>query len=241
IIVGSADPNFTSIVTAYETLFPVSTPPDHDDLGGIVADNHHARYADAEAIAAAKTVKLDDFATPDDNADLNASITRHGLFKKLDNVIDHFLNGKGNWIEVVGEAATKEFFVPFTFGSDHSKYSYQPAYVIDTSAKYANTEFYVPHDFSTIVEAVVVYIPHPSGTHRLNYYSEYCASGEAHNTHAENLLDQDNIDTQAVLFEWDISALFSALAADDYVAIGVAGDAVNIPKNYMLGVRFKYT
>ncbi|GAH74079.1 unnamed protein product, partial [marine sediment metagenome] len=179
IIVGSADPNFTSIVTAYETLFPVSTPPDHDDLGGIVADNHHARYidaesaavaaalivihaaiadahhaafvladhtaigdnaphharytdaealavaeaigvaagligvhaglpavhharyADAEAVTAAKTVKLDDFATPDDNADLNASTTRHGLFKKLDNVINHFLNGKGNWIEVV--------------------------------------------------------------------------------------------------------------------------------------------
>ncbi|GAJ25083.1 unnamed protein product, partial [marine sediment metagenome] len=46
IIVGSADPNFTSIVSAYVTLFPVSTPPDHDDLGGIVTDNHHARYAD---------------------------------------------------------------------------------------------------------------------------------------------------------------------------------------------------
>ncbi|GAJ15215.1 unnamed protein product, partial [marine sediment metagenome] len=44
IIVGQADPNFTSIVTAYETLFPVSTPPNHDDLGGIVTDNHHARY-----------------------------------------------------------------------------------------------------------------------------------------------------------------------------------------------------
>ncbi|GAI71057.1 unnamed protein product, partial [marine sediment metagenome] len=27
IIIGSADPNFTSIVSAYKTLFPVSTPP----------------------------------------------------------------------------------------------------------------------------------------------------------------------------------------------------------------------
>ncbi|GAI50795.1 unnamed protein product, partial [marine sediment metagenome] len=72
---------------------------------------HHVKYTNAEAVTAAKTVKLDDFATPDDNADLNASTTRHGLFKKLDDVINHFLNGKGNWVEVVGEAATKELFV----------------------------------------------------------------------------------------------------------------------------------
>ncbi|GAI31601.1 unnamed protein product, partial [marine sediment metagenome] len=67
-----------------------------------IGDNapHHTRYTNAEAVAAAKTVKLDDFATPDDNADLNASTTRHGLFKKLDNSINHFLNGKGNWVEV---------------------------------------------------------------------------------------------------------------------------------------------
>ncbi|GAH78782.1 unnamed protein product, partial [marine sediment metagenome] len=100
IIVGSADPNFTSIVSAYETLFPVSTPPNHDDLGGIVTDNHHARYTNAEAIAAAKTVKLDDFATPDDNTDLDFSTLKHGLVPKGTNVGD-YLKDNGTWATVI--------------------------------------------------------------------------------------------------------------------------------------------
>ncbi len=50
----------------------------------------------------AKTVditatKLDDFATPDNNTDLNASTTRHGLLPILDNVATNFLNGQGGW------------------------------------------------------------------------------------------------------------------------------------------------
>jgi hypothetical protein len=42
-------------------------------------------------------IKLDDLATPDDNADLNASTTRHGLLRKLNNDSDYFLDGTGNW------------------------------------------------------------------------------------------------------------------------------------------------
>lgn len=80
-----------------------------------IAAAHHAKYTNAEAVAAAKTVKLDDFATPDDNVHLNASTTRHGLFKKLDNVIDHFLNGKGNWVAI---AAGKEIATGSYSGND---------------------------------------------------------------------------------------------------------------------------
>lgn len=70
----------------------------HASLTGIGAADHHARYDDAEAVAAAKTVKLDDFATPDDNTDLNALTSRHGLLRKLDGVATHFLNGEGDWV-----------------------------------------------------------------------------------------------------------------------------------------------
>lgn len=42
-------------------------------------------------------VKLDDLATPDDNTDLNASSTRHGLLPKLSNVVTEFLTGTGAW------------------------------------------------------------------------------------------------------------------------------------------------
>ena len=47
-------------------------------------------------------ITLDDFATPDDNTDLNASTTRHGLLLKLDNVASNFLNGQGAWAAPAG-------------------------------------------------------------------------------------------------------------------------------------------
>jgi len=50
IIIQRTDANFLSIVTAYETLFPVSNPADHNDLGNIQGggadDYHHLIQAD---------------------------------------------------------------------------------------------------------------------------------------------------------------------------------------------------
>jgi len=47
-------------------------------------------------------VKLDDAATPDDNTDLDASTTKHGLLKKLDDDDTHYLDGKGAWSTPAG-------------------------------------------------------------------------------------------------------------------------------------------
>ena len=60
-------------------------------LSGLLADDQHV--LDAEV----KLIKLDDFAVPDDNTDLNASTAKHGLLKKLSNVVTQFLNGQGSW------------------------------------------------------------------------------------------------------------------------------------------------
>jgi len=51
-----------------------------------VHEKHHAKYTDVAAVAAAKTVKLDDFTAPDDNTDLDAAAAKHGLMPKLDKV-----------------------------------------------------------------------------------------------------------------------------------------------------------
>lgn len=64
-------------------------------LSGLLADDQHVLDAEVQAI------KLDDFATPDDNTDLNASTTAHGLLLKLDNNPTHFLNGQGAWHALV--------------------------------------------------------------------------------------------------------------------------------------------
>ncbi len=61
-------------------------------LSGLLADGQHV--LDAEV----KLIKLDDFATPDDNTDLNSTTTYHGLLKKLSNVASQALNGVGNWV-----------------------------------------------------------------------------------------------------------------------------------------------
>ncbi len=48
-------------------------------------------------IADIVATKLDDFAAPDNNTDLNASTSAHGLLPKLDNAPANFLNGQGAW------------------------------------------------------------------------------------------------------------------------------------------------
>lgn len=83
---------FAAPTPAAHTLASHSTKA-HSELTGVSAAQHHAKYTDAEA----KAIKLDDFTAPDDNTDLDASTTKHGLLKKLDNDDTHFLDGKGAW------------------------------------------------------------------------------------------------------------------------------------------------
>lgn len=45
----------------------------------------------------ADAIKLDDLAAPDDNTDLNASASAHGLLPKLNNNTSNFLRGDGAW------------------------------------------------------------------------------------------------------------------------------------------------
>lgn len=52
---------------------------------------HHSRHESGEADA----IKLDDLASPDDNTDLNASVGKHGLLRKLSGTATEFLDGTG--------------------------------------------------------------------------------------------------------------------------------------------------
>lgn len=83
---------------------------DHGALAGLNDDDHPQYATNAEfddhntrhESGGADAIKLDDLATPDDNTDLNASTTRHGLLRKLDNVATNFLNGQGGWTVPAG-------------------------------------------------------------------------------------------------------------------------------------------
>lgn len=67
---------------------------EHEALGD--AAPHHAKYTNDEAVAAAKTVQLDDFAAPDDTVDLDFSTSLHGLVPKGVN-LGKFLKDDGTW------------------------------------------------------------------------------------------------------------------------------------------------
>lgn len=96
---------------------------DHGSLGGRTDDDHSiyynqargdARYAQLahaarHASGGADAVKLDDLAAPDDNTDLNASTSKHGLMQKYPNTAQA-LKGDGSWL-------TRYFEIDFPFGN----------------------------------------------------------------------------------------------------------------------------
>jgi hypothetical protein len=80
-------------------------------IEGGISSNVHSHIANtsnphsvtaADVGAATTSTKLDDFATPDDNTDLNATTGRHGLLPKLGGGTTNYLRSDGTWAEPAG-------------------------------------------------------------------------------------------------------------------------------------------
>lgn len=75
----------------------------HDELTDVGTGDHHAQaHAADHASGQSDALKLDDLAAPDDNTDLDASSSVHGLLPKLSNVSTEFLNGQGAFATPAG-------------------------------------------------------------------------------------------------------------------------------------------
>lgn len=61
---------------------------------------------DSRYLLDAKAIKLDDFAACDDNTDLNATTSAHGLLPKLSNNNRQFLRGDGSWATYASSTST---------------------------------------------------------------------------------------------------------------------------------------
>ena len=72
-------------------------------LSGLLADDQNptAHAADHQS-GGGDAIKLDDLAAPDDNTDLNVSITKHGLTPKLPNDATKYLDGAGAYTVPAG-------------------------------------------------------------------------------------------------------------------------------------------
>jgi hypothetical protein len=66
-------------------------------LSGQISLSQLVAHATTHQSGGSDAIKLDDLATPDDNTDLNASATRHGLLPKLSGNPLHTLKGDGTW------------------------------------------------------------------------------------------------------------------------------------------------
>ncbi len=86
------------------------TPAQEYSYVGLYAYNCRAdfknikMYTPALPNTSAVTLKLDDCANPDDNTDLDASTSAHGLLKKLDGTATNYMNGSGAWSNPISVA-----------------------------------------------------------------------------------------------------------------------------------------
>jgi len=82
---------------------------DHAQLSNVLSGQHHAQlHGSSHHSGGGDAVKLDDLASPDDNVDLNASITKHGLLKKLGGGTTNFLRADGAWATPAGISHASE-------------------------------------------------------------------------------------------------------------------------------------
>lgn len=86
--VGTISPSTTRVLT-----YPDSNIDLTPNTGSFPAATHASRHQDTGA----DPIKLDDLDTPDDNTDLNATASRHGLLPKLSGTTTTFLDGTGSF------------------------------------------------------------------------------------------------------------------------------------------------
>lgn len=143
----------------------------------------------------------------------------------------------------LGAALTKEFFVPATIGSAGTTITaegYFPGVYLNAAGEAAYASFHIPHDFSSIVEAVFICIPKVTTVANWDIYANYAANGELDTAHTESDTATTYNVTDETLYEVDLSGILTAIAAGDYVGVALAmgGEGPNV---HIIGVRFKYS
>lgn len=145
------------------------------------------------------------------------------------------------WESPAGGEATKEFFVPAMNILASSPYNNEiggkPICQMSSSAVvYFN--FFIPADFNSLADAVVVMIPDTTETVQWDVSSTYSALGENYFQHTGVLTNQTQAVTADKMTEVPVSGVLAALGAGDYVGLYFQSDTTNLR---VVGLRIKYT
>lgn len=147
------------------------------------------------------------------------------------------------WAAAGGNGATKEFFVPCTFGSSGvSTDLFYARAMLSSAGQYASISLHIPADFNSITEAVILaWWNGDKANTNLDIYSNYAAVGEVKDMHSQSDTVSTYSFTAYVMREISISGILSSLAAGDYVGISLKLTTDPGGQLYILGVRFKYS
>ena len=150
-------------------------------------------------------------------------------------------------IPTAHQTLTKEFFVPVQYSVNGYAFfkgdTTGPAGAYSVgNADEVGINFFVPHDFSSITDAVICGIAEDTkDPAAFDIYSHYAANGEDKDTNSETSAPTAGIaltDEQA--FELDISGILSSLAANDNVWIVLDNRAAD-QDVLITFLRFKYS
>lgn len=186
-------------------------------------------------LADAKITQLTELTTPADG-DLLAIVddpSGSPITKKITKA--NFLAGAGS--------ATKEFFIQPVFGngtiSGTGNYGLRN---IGNSA-YVYFNFYIPNDFTSLTEAVVVVIPDATETIQWDLDMSYTAAGETHTANGSADSNKTASATINQILECDLNqgnfaSSAASFAAGDYIGIKFTS---NTDILQVAGLRFKYS
>jgi hypothetical protein len=115
---------------------------------------------------------------------------------------------------------------------------------IDGDGEYAYIQCLIPHDFHTLVDLVIVFLPTANNTAMTCRFTvNYCRPGEAY-TQQNKTLDKEYSVVQNIMQELDITDMVDKpngrLAARDYLGISMSRQGQQGLDGIIIGARLKY-
>jgi hypothetical protein len=169
------------------------------------------------------------------NTNLNADLLdgQHGTYYEISgaSVGKYVLSGATT-------SATKEFFTfPCDASTAASQLGWFSIYNIGSTSQ-CNFNFFVPNDFTSLVDAKIVCIGDANHTVQWDVFAHGGAVGEAYTTISGSQLNATKAITTNTIEELNVSGVLAGIAANDYVGLEFQSDTASI---YVVGLRIKYS
>ena len=113
----------------------------------------------------------------------------------------------------------------------------------NATTDYGHYTFVIPEDFDELVSLDLLFIPDSTtSNYQWSLYSDYGASEESKDNHSESAVNQSlGSVTQNELTLYDVSGVFSSLAAGDLCALKVQSVETGTGELLLAGLRLRYT